>query len=406
MVDLSGSLACFELAPLVRFLCGLHKQGKLVVANEHWSGRLSFCAGQLISASIRNEHGRAALEFIVGAMRDAEFEFFEDAASPRIDPELGPDPLALLQQLASDPSRTSLAAVPGPSALPRVTLQPGAEASQVVLRRSEIALLPRIDGRTAIGELADRYGLLQTVRGLAHLHEMGFVEFEAPVQPIASEVPPNATVSGEVAREGTGKVRGAVRVGTELLQAVVFTALLVLGVRSLMLNFRVEGISMQPTFESGQVLLVNRAAYFHVDWQPLARLLPTRAQGTISYLFGGPQRGDVVIFHSPVQPGTDYIKRIIGLPGDRVAVSDGSVYVNDTALKEPYIQIPADYRFPATGSTSVPTDSYFVLGDNRPESLDSHFGWFVPVDDLVGRAWVRYWPPDELGLVGATFTRS
>jgi len=106
------------------------------------------------------------------------------------------------------------------------------------------------------------------------------------------------------------------------------------------------------------------------------------------------------IFQSPVEPGVDYIKRVIGLPGDRVAVRDGHVYVNDVRLTESYIQFPANYFFPAIGdSMTVPADSYFVLGDNRPESLDSHCGWFVPVNNLVGRAWVRYWPPAALGIV-------
>jgi signal peptidase I len=69
-------------------------------------------------------------------------------------------------------------------------------------------------------------------------------------------------------------------------------------------------------------------------------------------------------------------------------------------LVEPYIQFPAEYNFPLDGTPLVvPDDSYFVLGDNRPESLDSHFGWFVPVQDLIGRAWLRYWPPTELGIV-------
>lgn len=157
---------------------------------------------------------------------------------------------------------------------------------------------------------------------------------------------------------------------------------------------------MQPNFASGQVLVVNRLAYLHIEDTPLAHFLPTTRQGSIDYLFGGPQRGDIAIFLSPVEPGVDYIKRVIGLPGDRVAVHDGRVYVNGTPLSEAYIEFPPDYRFPSAGdSTTVPRDSYFVLGDNRPESLDSHFGWFVPVANLVGRAWLRYWPPAEAGVL-------
>jgi len=83
-------------------------------------------------------------------------------------------------------------------------------------------------------------------------------------------------------------------------------------------------------------------------------------------------------------------------------VRGGHVFVNGQQLSEPYIEFPADYIMPADGSqVVVPSGSYFVLGDNRPESLDSHFGWFVPVDDLIGRAWLRYWPPSEVGVVQA-----
>jgi signal peptidase I len=104
----------------------------------------------------------------------------------------------------------------------------------------------------------------------------------------------------------------------------------------------------------------------------------------------------VVVFHAPPQPDTDYIKRVIGLPGDTVAVVGGRVMVNGTPLEEPYIEFPASYSF---GPVVVPDGNYFVLGDNRPESLDSHFGWFVPVDKLIGRAWIRFWPLSEAGVV-------
>jgi signal peptidase I len=200
-------------------------------------------------------------------------------------------------------------------------------------------------------------------------------------------------------RRGLAEQR-AVVVGIEVGQAIVFTAVLVVGMRSLVQNFRVEGVSMQPNFQSGQVLVVNRAAYFHLDSWPLAGLLGGRSDGQPGYVFGGPQRGDVAVFRAPPQPDTDYIKRVIGLPGDSVAVRNGRVYVNGTALTEPYIEFPADYIFPSEGGDlKVPSDSYFVLGDNRPESLDSHFGWFVPSEDLIGRAWIRYWPPTEVGIL-------
>jgi signal peptidase I len=174
----------------------------------------------------------------------------------------------------------------------------------------------------------------------------------------------------------------------------------VLITRAFVQNFRVDGISMLPTFEAGQALVVNRAAYFHLDGTPFEGLLPKSTPGAVTYLFGGPQRGDVVVFRAPPQPDADYIKRVIGLPGDRIQIMQGSVYINGQPLAEPYIRFPADYIFPeGNEALVVPEASYFVLGDNRPESFDSHLGWVVPLDYLVGRAWVRYWPPTEVAVV-------
>jgi signal peptidase I len=189
-------------------------------------------------------------------------------------------------------------------------------------------------------------------------------------------------------------------VAAELAQAVVVTALFIVGLRTVIQNFRVEGISMLPAFEGGQALVINRAAYFHVEHSPLAKLVPTTSQGSIKYVFGGPQRGDVAVFRAPPQPDADYIKRIIGLPGESVLVRGGRVFINGRPLEESYIDFLASYDFPPNGQPIVvPDGNYFVLGDNRPESFDSHLGWFVPVDNLIGRAWLRYWPPTELGVI-------
>ena len=85
----------------------------------------------------------------------------------------------------------------------------------------------------------------------------------------------------------------------ELLQTVVLTLAIFLGVRSVVQNFRVEGASMEPTLDTGQYLLISKASYFHIEGTPLDRFLPTTRQGSIDYLFGGPQRGDIVVFRAP-----------------------------------------------------------------------------------------------------------
>jgi signal peptidase I len=161
-------------------------------------------------------------------------------------------------------------------------------------------------------------------------------------------------------------------------------ALLFVAIRGVVQNFRVEGPSMLPTLESGQYLWVNKAAYLTVDGR---------------HPLGGPQRGDIAVLRPPNE-NVDLIKRVIGLPGDRVRIGRGEVYVNGHKLDEPYLQFTGSYSFPTNGQELVvPDGQYFVLGDNRPNSRDSHMGWFAPAENLVGRAWLSYWPPAAWGML-------
>ena len=174
------------------------------------------------------------------------------------------------------------------------------------------------------------------------------------------------------------------RFGLELLQTFALMIALFLGIRGVVQNFRVEGPSMQPTLTSGESLWVNKAAYFEVNG---------------GYLLGGPQRGDIAVLRPPNEE-VDLIKRIIGLPGDRVLIKNGAVFINDQPLEEPYIHFAAGYSYPIDGKPLVvPPGEYFVLGDNRSNSRDSHLGWFVPAENLVGRAWLTYWPPASWGVM-------
>lgn len=175
------------------------------------------------------------------------------------------------------------------------------------------------------------------------------------------------------------------KVAFEATQTMLLMLALFCAVRIVFQNFKVEGPSMQPTLTSGQLLWVNKAIYFRWNGE---------------YLLGGPQRGDIAVLHSPdPTDDVDLIKRIIGLPGDRVRVQHGRVFINGTALDEPYIRLQASYDYPLDGQDrTVPSGQYFVLGDNRANSRDSHFGWFVPAANLVGRAWLSYWPPADWGL--------
>ncbi|MCC6192313.1 MAG: signal peptidase I [Anaerolineales bacterium] len=131
-------------------------------------------------------------------------------------------------------------------------------------------------------------------------------------------------------------------------------------------RFRVDGPSMQPNLYTGQFVLADKLA-FHL---------------------GQPQRGDVVVVRTPVSPGIEFIKRVIGLPGETVVVADGLVRVNGQALQEPYIAAPPDYN----GQWALGPDEYLVLGDNRNDSSDSHVWGPVHRPAILGKALVIYWP--------------
>ncbi len=155
-----------------------------------------------------------------------------------------------------------------------------------------------------------------------------------------------------------------------LLVATIYTLVNLSTVRAI-----VEGPSMQPNFYTGQLVIVNRFVYY----------------------FNAPARGDVVVLHDPQDPSQDFIKRIVALPGETVQMKDGRVYVNGTRLEESYID---DFcRLCPDRVWQLDADHYFILGDNRNHSLDSHR--FGPIDRrlIVGKAWIRYWPPQEFTII-------
>jgi signal peptidase I len=170
----------------------------------------------------------------------------------------------------------------------------------------------------------------------------------------------------------------------ELLETAILTILIFLGVRFALQNFKVEGQSMEPNFHDGEYVLVNK----------------------IDYKFSSPARGDVIVFRAvpALQPDRDFIKRIVGLPGELVAVHDGSVFINGKRLKESYVPRPLTCRPEFIGGQVVPKDSYFVLGDNRGNSFDS-CQWpttpWLKRQDIIGKAWIVYWPLSDFTFVGS-----
>ena len=191
----------------------------------------------------------------------------------------------------------------------------------------------------------------------------------------------------------------------EILETIVLTVLIFLLVRAVVQNFKVEGHSMEPTLYDGQYLLINKALYWQLDLKPVADLWPAlvTSEGSTVNLFRAPSRGDVIVFKAPQSPERDFIKRIIGLPGERVEIRNGKVFVNGRALSEPYIKDPPLYEMPLL---VVPDGSYFVLGDHRNNSSDSHVWGVVPRDNIVGAAWISYWPPAKWGIISAAPLRA
>ena len=159
----------------------------------------------------------------------------------------------------------------------------------------------------------------------------------------------------------------------DILETLILAIILFLGINLVSARILVDGASMEPTLATGERVIVNR----------------------LSYRFGTPQIGDIIVFHFPRNPSEEYIKRVIGLPGDTVQVKNGSVYIDGQLLNESYIDVKTNY----TGSWQVPEGQLFVLGDNRNNSSDSHDWGTVPMDYVVGKAILVYWPPTDWGLI-------
>ena len=163
------------------------------------------------------------------------------------------------------------------------------------------------------------------------------------------------------------------RLVREVIETIVLTVLMFLVIRFAVQNFNVEGTSMEPSLHNGELILVDK-------W---------------TYLFNPPQRGDVIVFVAPPQPTLDYVKRIIGVPGDRITINNTTVIVDGVTLNESYVaQINQGniFNYKPIQNMLVPPNMYFVLGDDRIRSDDSRDWGFVPRKNILGRAALVYWP--------------
>ncbi len=163
------------------------------------------------------------------------------------------------------------------------------------------------------------------------------------------------------------------RLHREVIETLVLTVLMFLVIRLAVQNFQIDGHSMESTLHNNELVLVDK-------W---------------TYHFHAPQRGDVIVFDAPPQPGTDYIKRIIAIPGDVITVNNGAPTVDGVTLKEFYVSpsmMGATFTDKVINHLVVPPGEYFVMGDNRSGSFDSRSWGFLPANKIVGRAAFVYWP--------------
>ena len=168
----------------------------------------------------------------------------------------------------------------------------------------------------------------------------------------------------------------------DVLEVIVFAVGIFFFIYLLIMRpHKISGQSMMPNFQDGEFLLTEKVTYY------------TR----------NPVRGDVVVFMPPVSTTDEFIKRVVGLPGEKIMIKDGKVYINAELLPESYVADTvktAGGTFLSDGKEyEVPADQYFVLGDNRPNSSDSRYWGPITKKAMSGRAWISYWPIDRSGVV-------
>jgi signal peptidase I len=187
---------------------------------------------------------------------------------------------------------------------------------------------------------------------------------------------------------------GMQRAILELLRTAIQVLLLFLIISALIGRFEIHQVSMEPNFHEGQRVIVSK---LDTLWSNLLLSTAHASDGHTSSPFA-PQRGQVVVFKAPNGEVDSLIKRVIGLPGDLIELRDGAVWVNGKQLDEPYVHGQITTCNNQCRPIKLDADSYFVMGDNRPSSLDSRSFGPVLGDRIVGRVVVRYWPLDKLEI--------
>jgi signal peptidase I len=187
----------------------------------------------------------------------------------------------------------------------------------------------------------------------------------------SSDTAPDHPLEGE--RISLARAFGGRSLLREVIETILLTIIIFLVLNVTTGRFQVRGSSMEPTLHNGQYLVIGKVVYW----------------------IHPPERGDVIVFQPPQNPGEDYIKRVVGLPGEQVEIRDGAVWVDGVRLEEPYVTSLGPY----SNTWTLGDGEYFVLGDNRANSSDSHTWGTLPEENIVGKAWLCYWPPEEWSLV-------
>ena len=186
----------------------------------------------------------------------------------------------------------------------------------------------------------------------------------------------------------------------ELIETVILALLIFLLLHLSIGNRKVEGPSMEPTLASGEYVIVNKLVYLNFHPGGLARLVPFLDNNDDERLFAfhPPRRGDIIVFRFPADQARDFVKRVVAVPGETVEIKQGRLFVNGVEVAEPYIT-----RRDSSSMTklTVEIDHYFVLGDNRLASRDSRAFGAVPFENIIGRAWISFWPLDRLHALRA-----
>lgn len=159
----------------------------------------------------------------------------------------------------------------------------------------------------------------------------------------------------------------------DILETLLLSVVLFFLINAVSARIRIDGSSMEPNLHHGEFVIVSK----------------------VNYKIGTPERGDIVVFDFPRNITQEYIKRVIGLPGEEITIEEGQIFVNGVALTEPYLKMEPRYE----GEWIVQENELFVLGDNRNNSSDSHNWGMVPMENVVGEALLVYWPPSSWGLI-------